>query len=124
MATIRQKRVAKKIVEALQNGEDIRGGTLLKSVDYGTGLQRSPGRVLESEGVKEALNDLGFTEDGAKKVVQEIMYNKKVDANARLKATDQVFKVHGTYVKDGNEGVITNNFTQIIIHGASERKDA
>jgi hypothetical protein len=28
------------------------------------------------------------------------MYNPKVDASARLKATDQVFKIHGSYAPE------------------------
>jgi hypothetical protein len=34
------------------------------------------------------------------KVVDEIMNDKNVDPSARLKATDQVFKVRGTYAPE------------------------
>lgn len=54
------------------------------------------------------LESLGFNENGAKKVVEEIMYNPMVDANARLKATDQVFKVHGSYAAEKTQSVNIN----------------
>lgn len=37
-------------------------GEVLKSVGYGTGLQNQPQRVLESEGFKEALAEIGLKE--------------------------------------------------------------
>ena len=55
---------------------------------------------LQKPTIIAALAELGFSETGAKKVVEEIMYNPKTDASARLKATDQVFKVHGSYAAE------------------------
>ncbi len=73
--------------------------------------------MIESAGVQEALEDLGFNENSAKKVVAEIMLNEKVDPNARLKATDQVFKVRGSYEADKSvNGGTVNNFIQIVIN--------
>lgn len=97
MPTLRQRRVAKRVVEALNNNEDISGGALLKSVDYGTGLQRSPGRVLESEGFKEALSEL-IDVDEIDNVVKSIMHNGE-DHN-RLKAGDMLYKRAGAYAAE------------------------
>ena len=69
-------------------------------VSYGEGIQKQPSRVLESEGVQEELQVLGFTEKNAKTVVSEIMLNEEADNNSRLKATDQVFKVTGGYAPE------------------------
>ena len=98
MPTIRQRKVAKIIVDSLEKGETPTGIDILKSSNYSTTTSETKStKIINSEGVREALEDLGFTEDNAKKVVSDIMLNEKVDPNARLKATDQVFKVRGSY---------------------------
>lgn len=74
---------------------------MLVKVGYSKNVaEAKPKDILGSEGVQEELKALGFTEDNAKKVVESIMLNEDVDASARLKATDQVFKVHGSYAPE------------------------
>lgn len=100
MATLRQKRLARKIVENATLDESQSAGELLKSEGYGKSLQNHPKRVLESEGVKEELIKLGFHEDNAKRVVGEILDNTELDANPRLKAAEMVFKVAGSFAPE------------------------
>jgi hypothetical protein len=59
-----------------------------------------PTLKMQTQGVRNELERLGFCEDGAKKVVEEIMYDDEVDPGNRLKATDQVFKVMGSYAPE------------------------
>lgn len=96
MATIRQRKVAKALVKALEVDKTPSAGKVLKSVGYGTGLQNQPKRVLKSKGVQEALNELGFTVDGADGVVKKILYKSKRE-DFRLKAADLVYKRLGAY---------------------------
>jgi hypothetical protein len=109
MSTVRQKRIAKLIIENETLDKPLNAGQLLEKVSYGK-ISKQPSRILKSAGVQEALEDYGFTEDNAKKVVCEIMLDDKKDPNARLKATDQVFKVRGTYAPEvhKNLNVIIN----------------
>lgn len=100
MSTLQQKKVAKRIVEAMKSDVPVTGGDILENVGYSKAIVKNPKMVLESAGVKEALNELGFNEQSAKKVVEEIMLDSDVEPNARLKATDQVFKVHGSYAPE------------------------
>ncbi len=101
MATIKQKRIAKLIIENATLDKPLNGGQMLAKVGYAKSMHKAKvNDVLESEGVKEELEANGFTEENAMKVVQEIMLNTKVEPNARLKATDQVFKVRGTYAPE------------------------
>jgi hypothetical protein len=100
MATQRQKKLAKVIVENSTKDKPINAGQMLEKVGYSDNLVKQPGRVIESEGVQEELKELGFTEENAKRVVKEIMLNENVDPSARLKATDQVFKVKGSYAPE------------------------
>ena len=100
MPTIRQEKVAGFIIENAVLDKPLNGGEILAKVGYSKGMQKSPSRVLESEGVITALEESGFTEENAMRVVTEIMLDPEREANARLKATDQVFKVRGSYAPE------------------------
>jgi hypothetical protein len=106
--TQRQKRVARKLVENNQLDKPLSAGQVLKSVGYGTGLQNSPKRVLESEGVKTELIALGFDPENAKKVVGEILDDESIEPQHRLKAAEQVFKVHGSYAAEKHANINMN----------------
>jgi hypothetical protein len=100
MPTQRQKRVAKLIIENATLDKPLTGGEMLANVSYSAGLQKQPSRILESEGVREALNDYGFSEDNAKRVVAGILNEPKAANKDRLKASELVFKVHGTFAPE------------------------
>lgn len=101
MATELQQNLAKEIVSNLKRKKPKNKKELVVSSGYSitTATKQIPA-VFEQKGVLEALNDYGFNEDNAKRVVSEIMLNSDNDPNARLKATDQVFKVHSTYAPE------------------------
>jgi hypothetical protein len=101
MATLRQAKLAKAIVENSKRDKPLNKKELLVSVGYAPSTADvKQGEIMEQKGVKEELEVLGFTEHAAMKVVDEIMNDKNVDPSARLKATDQVFKVRGTYAPE------------------------
>lgn len=101
MATEKQKKIAQLIVENATLDKPLNGGQMLAKVGYSESMQTAKvNDVLESEGVKQELEVLGFTAANAKLVVTEIMMNGDIDASARLKATDQVFKVTGEYAPE------------------------
>lgn len=101
MATPRQKKLAKVIVENATLDKPLNGGAMLEKVGYSKTMAKAKTKdVLESVGVQEELRAMGFTEENAKTVVQDIMLDVEKDANARLKAADMVFKVHGSYAPD------------------------
>lgn len=109
MPTIKQRKLAKAIVENLESSEPLNKKELLVSVGYDqTTAEAMPGRTIEQKGVQEELEKLGFSEDNAKRVVAEIMNNPDVEPNARLKATDQTFKIHGSYAPERHQNVNVN----------------
>ena len=63
MATLRQKRAARAVLDAVTSDNPPSAGQVLKSVGYGTGLQNQPKRVLDSQGFQEALAEYGLTEE-------------------------------------------------------------
>lgn len=100
MATLQQKRLARKIPKIIESGKPITGGELVASVGYSVDMQRKPGQVLNSPGVQSELTKLGFTEEKAKEVVSMILADEGLKPEPRLKAAEMVFKVHGTYAPD------------------------
>lgn len=100
MATTKQRKLAKVIVENAAADKPLTAGQMLEKVGYSQNLVKQPGRVIATEGVQEALEEMGFTEENAMRVVTEIMLNGDVNPVARLKATDQLFKVKGTYAPE------------------------
>lgn len=100
MATERQKKVASLIVENLKLEEPLNAGQIVEKSRYSQSMVIKPGVVINSEGVQEELKILGFDEHSAKKVVAEIMLDSTVKPEARLKATDQVFKLKGSYAPE------------------------
>lgn len=101
MATVRQKKLAKAIVENLKAKKPKNKKELLVSVGYAPSTAEvKQNEIMKQFGVSEELRALGFHEDGAKAVVESILYNPLVAPADRLKASDQVFKVQGTYAPE------------------------
>lgn len=101
MATELQKNLAQQIVKNSKRKKPLNKKELLVSSGYAElSAESVPGKIINQKGVQEELKVLGFDEDSAKKVVSEIMLNPDAGASERLKATDQVFKVHGSYASE------------------------
>lgn len=105
MATELQTNLAKEIIKNTKRKKPLNKGKMLEIVGYKESVARAkPGEIIEQKGVKQALEDFGFSEENAKKVVAGIMLSDKAKDESRLKATDQVFKVHGSYKNGEGEG--------------------
>lgn len=101
MPTLRQKALAKKIIEAVDMTPPPTKQQLLESVGYPQSTATTyAGEVLNQKGVKEALAEFGFSEDIAKKVVGDILTSTKSSDKNKLTAADMTFKVHGTYAPE------------------------
>ena len=97
MATIRQKKLAKALVENLVLDKAINKKELLVSTGYATSTAESEAsKIINSKGVVNELHRMGFNTEKAKEVVGEILQFGDED-QARLKAADMIFKVEGTY---------------------------
>lgn len=106
MSTIRQRKLARAIVENLDAEEPLNKKELVISSGYAvkTAQGHAP-EIIEQRGVQEELAALGFTEDAAKRVVAEILANSDERANDRLKAAELTFKVHGSFAPDKHVNV-------------------
>lgn len=63
IVTARQRKAARAVIENLRSTKPRSHKQVLSSVGYGTGLQDQPQRVLGSEGFKQAVREMGLTED-------------------------------------------------------------
>lgn len=100
MPTNKQRKLAELIVENSQLDKPLNKGEMLEAAGYDpTTAKATPTRVMEQQGVQEALTDIGFDPDTAKKVVAAILETGEKDAD-KLKAADMIFKVHGTYAAE------------------------
>jgi len=106
MGTMKQKKLAEEIVKNMASNKPISAGQMLEKVGYATSVaEAKPSEIIESIGVQEELEKMGFTEMRAKKTVAEIMNNIEAEPNARLKAADMTFKVHGSYAPEKSASV-------------------
>lgn len=101
MATIRQKKLAKAIVENINVVKPKNKQELVASVGYSVmSADKKATEIIQSNGTQKELKNLGFSEEGAKQVVEELLYDKYQDGNVRLNAAKEVFKVHGSYAAE------------------------
>lgn len=104
MATLRQKKLAVAIVNNAASEEPLNKGKLVESVGYSKiTAETKPSDILEAKGVIEELKHLGFSEDAAKRVVGEILLDEAVEPKDRLKASELVFKVSGSFAPEKHE---------------------
>ena len=108
MPTTKQKKLAEQIVNNSKLEKPIGAGQMLENVGYAKTLVKQPKKIIETEGVQTALANLGFTEENAKTVVSEILLNPETKDNDRLKAAEQVFKVHGSYAPEKRQSLNLN----------------
>lgn len=103
--TVKQKKIAQLIIENATLDKPLNGGEMLAKAGYSSNLYKQPSRVLEADGVRQALDDYGFNEDAAKKVVASILSDEDVEPRDRLKASEIIFKVHGSYAPEKSVNV-------------------
>lgn len=100
MPTIRQKKLARAVVDNLSQEKPLNKQELVASVGYTlASADKKATEILESKGVQEELKAFGFNSDKAKEVVAEILLGGENDT-VRLKAADMIFKVNSDYAPE------------------------
>ena len=97
--TIRQRRVAKNLIDNIQTHRFKLLQDLLMDAGYSELTSKQVGKtIIQSKGVQKCLEKLGFNEQAAKAAVAEILLLGKEEN--RLRASDMIFKVKGTYAPE------------------------
>lgn len=76
--TLKQKKLAKLIVENLESEETLTGGQMLEKVGYSEGLIKHPGRVISQEGVQQELERL-LPDEYLNQAHRELLDHKRID---------------------------------------------
>lgn len=109
MATLRQKKLAKNLVDNLQAVKPLNKQELVVSSGYSQiSAESSAKNIIEQKGVQKELKALGFDEDTAKRVVAEILENPLEEGSTRLRAASEIFKVFGTYAAEKSFNMTAN----------------
>ena len=107
MSTIKQKRVAKLLIDAAAMDNPPTKGQILESAGYGKGVAKTPDRVLEAQGVKDALAEYGLTEELITTALVADIYNKENNRLGELKLGAEILGM--TKREDsGNKTLIIN----------------
>lgn len=113
MATLKQKELAKAIIDNVRKGNPETASHLMARVGYSrVTIDKLVNRTIQSEGVRSALNDFGFNEDNAKKIVGKFVKTPidetKITPEIQLRAAQEIFKVHGSYAPEKSQSVSVN----------------
>lgn len=105
MATLRQKKLAKALIENAISKKPKNKLQLVASVGYSAqSAEKKATEIIESKGTQQELTDLGFTEENAKAVIVGILKAptvfEMVTPTDKLRAAQEVFKVFGTYAAE------------------------
>lgn len=101
MPTIRQEKLADKLIENFKSSSPKNKQDLVVSVGYSEmSGEKKATEIIESKGTQKALEIRGFTPEKAKEVVASIMTSERVKPRDRLTAADMTFKVHGSYAPE------------------------
>jgi hypothetical protein len=108
--TVKQRRIAQLIVDSAHGKRpDIKTtGDLVVQAGYAATVKEVPHKILDTSGVHIALEELGFNPETAKEVVKTIMLDVNAKHADRLKASEMVFKVHGSFAADKHVNVNVN----------------
>ena len=85
IVTPRQRKAAKKVVANLNSDQPASLGEVMKSVGYSESVQNHPALVTETTGFKQALRDMGLTEDLITTALVEDIDKKKQNRIQELK---------------------------------------
>lgn len=114
MATIKQKRLARELLDTAVMDNPPTAGQMLEKVGYSKNLAKQPGRVIQAQGVRDALEEYGLTE---KLITTALVNDIKKKPRNRLGELRLGAELLGKL--KGNEQPTTNI---VNIYGASQLK--
>lgn len=104
IAPKKQRRLTKKQRGFVNDYADTGNGTQSVLKNYDTKDEKIAGVIavqnLGKLNVQEELRKLGFDSNNAKRVISEILNNEEMEPKDRIKAAENVFKVHGDYAAE------------------------
>lgn len=93
--------------------------SVLESVGYGTGLQNSPQRVTESIGFKQAIRDLGLTED---LITSSLVQDIKAKPEKRIQELKLGAEILGMVKREDEQSKSTTNTYNFLFSEETQKK--
>lgn len=85
MPTIRQRRLAREIIESATMDNPPTKGEMVEKVGYGPSIVDYPSKVIDTRGVRDALAEYGLTEELITTALVSDIYNKEKNRLGELK---------------------------------------
>lgn len=109
MATLKQKELAKNIVENFKRPKKLNKKELLVLAGYSEiTATANPGVIIDQKGVKEELRIMGFSAENAKRVIARVMDDETAEDKDVLKAAELTLKVTGDFAAEKSVNVNLN----------------
>jgi len=101
----RQKRLARNIVDNVIRDKPLNAGELVVRSSYSEKAGRShPSTYIKTKGVKKALENMGFSEFNAMRIIGEILTQPldkmSLTPENQIRAAQEVFKIRGSYAPE------------------------
>jgi len=111
MGTLMQKKAAEITVEKVgkSRGKKISKGEIILAAGYGNSIAKNPDKVFETEGFKEELAALGFSEELVKKALTEDILGKPRRRVKELELAANILRM--TEEKGGSNKTLIINIT-------------
>ncbi len=127
MATLKQKKIVKKISENLGSNNPKPMGALMIESGFKKSVAKTPIRVLQSKGVKSLLLKAGITETKLIEEWRELALHKKpknkFSYEMKIKALDKLTEIAGIGGKEKQAKVIAiKNFIQNYLQEEPEKR--
>ena len=106
MPTLRQKALAKKVLENPQLMKEGSKGELVESVGYSKPIAEHPKRVLESKGFKEELAKYGLTEKLITTSLVSDIENKPKNRLGEMRLGAEILKMNDREEGGGNKTLV------------------
>lgn len=101
MSTELQKNLAQNIVKNAKRKKPLNKKELLVISGYSPiSAEASATEIIEQKGVREELDNLGFSVENAKRVIGEILDDRRIKPETRIRAAHEVLAVHGEYAPE------------------------
>ena len=94
MPTLRQRKVAKLIIENATLDKPLNGGQIVEKGRYSKSMVIKPSKVLESKGVKDALAEYGLTEELITSSLVSDIENKPKNRLGELRLGAEILKMN------------------------------
>lgn len=119
LPTERQKKLARILIENQKRDKPLSKKEMVKQAGFAPSVYENKAhQAITAPGTKEAMKDLGFSEDVGKKKLLELLNSGTASNDQIIKICQEIFKVNGTYAPAKTDN--TNKNLSVVIQQFTE----